>query len=69
ITGGVFNINLVMFVIASIISRSARFFLVAGLIWKYGEGIQGFIDKYFNWLAIGFTVLLVGGFVLIKYML
>jgi len=69
ITGGAFSINLPLFLLASIISRSARFFLVAGLIWKYGEGIQGFIDKYFNWLAIGFTVLLIGGFVLIKYAL
>jgi len=68
ITGGAFNINLVLFVIASIVSRAGRFFLVAFLIWKYGEHIKGFIDKYFNWLAIGFTVLLVGGFVGIKYL-
>ena len=68
ISGGAFNINIVMFVIASIISRAGRFSLVAFLIWKYGEHIKGFIDKYFNWLAIGFTVLLVGGFVGIKYL-
>lgn len=69
ITGGAFNINLILFVIASIVSRAARFFLVAFLIWKYGEYIKGFIDKYFNWLAIGFTVLLIGGFVGVKYLL
>jgi len=43
--------------------------LVAFLIWKFGEEIKGFIDKYFNWLAILFTVLLIGGFLLIKYLL
>ena len=69
ISGGAFDINLFLFVLASIISRSARFFLVAGLIWKYGEEIKSFIDKYFNLLAILFTVLLVGGFLLIKYIL
>ena len=69
VTGGAFNISLPMFIIASIVSRSARFFLVTALIWKFGEGIRGFIDKYFNWLAIGFTVLLLGGFVFIKYLL
>jgi membrane protein YqaA with SNARE-associated domain len=69
VTGGAFSINLPLFLIASVVSRSARFFLVAGLIWKYGEGIQGFIDKYFNWLAIAFTVLLIGGFMVIKYVL
>ncbi len=69
ISGGAFNINFPMFLIASIVSRSARFFLVAFLIWKYGESIKAFIDKYFNWLAIAFTILLIGGFVLIKYLL
>ena len=69
ITAGVFQINFTMFLIASAISRTARFFLVAFLIWKYGPSIKGFIDKYFNLLAIGFTVCLIGGFVLIKYLL
>ena len=67
ISSGAFNINIVMFIIASIISRGARFFLVAALIWKYGPQIKLFIDKYFNWLAIAFTILLIGGFVVINY--
>ncbi len=65
ITGGLFGINLPMFVVASIVSRGLRFFLVAGLIWKFGAPIKTFIDKYFNWLAIAFTVLLIGAFVLV----
>jgi membrane protein YqaA with SNARE-associated domain len=69
ISSGAFNINMIMFIIASIISRGARFFLVAFLIWKFGPQIKSFIDKYFNWLAIAFTVLLIGGFVAIKYIL
>jgi len=67
ISAGAFNIDIIMFVIASVISRGARFFLVAFLIWKFGPQIRNFIDKYFNWLAIAFTVLLIGGFVAIKY--
>lgn len=67
ISAGVFNINLVMFFIASVISRGLRFFLIAGLIWKFGAPIKVFIDKYFNLLAIAFTVLLVGSFMIIKY--
>jgi membrane protein YqaA with SNARE-associated domain len=69
ISSGAFNINLILFIVASIISRGARFFLVAGLIWKFGPHIKSFIDKYFNWLAIAFTVLLIGGFLAIKYLL
>ena len=65
ITGGLFSINLPMFVVASVVSRGLRFFLVAGLIWKFGAPIKTFIDKYFNWLAIAFTVLLIGAFVLV----
>ncbi len=68
ITGGALNVNIFLFLIASIISRAGRFFLVAFLIWKFGPQIKGFIDKYFNWLAIAFTVLLIGGFVGIKYL-
>jgi len=67
ITSGVFDINFIMFLTASIISRGARFFLVAWLLWKFGPSIKQFIDKYFNLLAVAFTVLLVGGFVLIKF--
>ncbi len=69
ITGGLFHINFVMFILASIVSRGLRFFLIAGLIWKFGAPIKGFIDKYFNLLAIAFTVLLVGSFFLLGYIL
>lgn len=65
ITGGLFHINLPMFVIASVVSRGLRFFFIGGLIWKFGAPIKTFIDKYFNLLAIIFTVLLIGSFVLV----
>ena len=69
IAAGVFKINFSVFVLTSLLSRSARFFIVGGLIYKFGPKIQGFIDKYFNILAVTFTVLLVLGFVVIKYLL
>ena len=66
ISGGLFHINIAMFFIASVVSRGLRFFLIAGLIWKFGEPIKRFIDKYFNLLAIVFTILLVGSFFLVS---
>lgn len=69
ISGGAFDISFPMFLFASAVSRGARFFLVASLIWKFGEPIKGFIDRYFNLLAILFTALLIGGFVVIKYLI
>ena len=67
IAAGAFKINFLVFIIASAVSRSARFFLVGGLIHFFGPGIQAFIDKYFNLLAVVFTILLVGSFFLLKY--
>jgi membrane protein YqaA with SNARE-associated domain len=69
IAAGAFKINFSVFVIASLVSRSARFFLVGGLIYMFGPSIKSFIDKYFNILAAAFTVLLITGFVIIKYLL
>lgn len=68
VSGGAFAINLPLFLIASVVSRGARFFLVAFLIWKFGPQIKSFIDRHFNWLAILFTVLLIGGFILIRWL-
>jgi len=66
ITAGAFKIHFAIFLLASAVSRSLRFFLVGVLIFIFGPRIQTFIDKYFNMLAIAFTVLLIAGFVLIK---
>ncbi len=66
ISAGAFDINFTVFVITSAISRAARFFLVAWLIYLFGPKIKTLIDKYFNILAITFVVLLIAGFVIIK---
>lgn len=67
ITAGVFGINLPMFILASAVGRSLRFFMVAGLIYKFGEPIKDFIDRRFNMLSWAFTIVLVLGFVLLNY--
>ena len=69
ITAGAFKLNFTTFLLVSLLSRSARFFLVAAFIWKFGEPVKRYIDKYFNILSIVFVVLLIGGFVLIKFLL
>ncbi|MFI3249114.1 MAG: YqaA family protein [Rikenellaceae bacterium] len=66
VTAGVFNIDFVMFVIASIIGRAGRFFLVGALIWHFGAPIKSFIDRYFNLLVMLFTIILIGSFAVIK---
>jgi hypothetical protein len=60
------KISFLGFIVASVISRSARFFMVAGLFGWKGETIRPFIEKYFNWLSLAFMLLLVGGFAALK---
>lgn len=67
ISAGVARISFPGFLIASTVSRSARFFLVAGLMGWKGERIRPFIEKYFNWLSLAFAALLIGGFLVIKW--
>ncbi|MDH3348109.1 MAG: DedA family protein [Desulfobulbaceae bacterium] len=69
ITAGVCKLNFFTFILISLISRSARFFLVSGLIYRYGSKVSTFINRYFNLLSIAFMILLIGGFVLFKIIL
>lgn len=66
VSAGAFIINFPVFLLASIISRGGRFLIVAGLIRLFGDRVKSLIDRYFNWLALLFTVLLVAGFLLLK---
>ena len=69
ISAGAFEINFWVFVIVSALSRAARFFILAVIIYKFGSPIKAFIDRYFNILSIIFMVLLILGFVVIKLVL
>ncbi|CAN5662009.1 YqaA family protein [soil metagenome] len=68
LASGAFQISFPIFIVASAISRGARFFIVAGLVYFYGPPIQRFIDRHFNRLAWAFGVLLVAGFVVIRFL-
>jgi len=65
IAAGVAHINFGVFVLASAVSRTARFLLVSLLIFRFGPSIMPFIEKYLGWLTVLFVALLLGGFYLI----
>ncbi len=65
LSGGAFAINFKIFVLASVLSRSLRFFGVAALIYAFGEPVKRFIDQYLDLLSIAFVILLVAGFWLV----
>ena len=68
IASGTFEFSFSSFLISSIIGRSLRFFIVAGLLYYFGAKMKVLIEKYFDWLAILFMILLIGGFVLLKFL-
>ncbi len=67
IAAGLFRISLSTLVIASIIGRAGRFFLVAGSLRIFGKKISDSIEKYFDIFSIAFVILLIGGFLAVKY--
>lgn len=69
IASGVTELSLPVFVAASALSRGARFFLLAALLWYFGPPIRHFIEKNLPLLTLLFCLLLFGGFVAIRYLL
>lgn len=69
IASGAFGMDIMAFMVASMLSRGGRFFIVSALLWRFGEPIKAFIEKYLGPLTILFCVLLIAGFVVLKYAL
>ncbi len=68
IAAGVTGLFLPVFIVASIVSRGLRFFVVAGLLYFFGPPIRDFIEKRLGLVFTIFVVLLVGGFILLRYL-
>ncbi|MGI9365373.1 MAG: YqaA family protein [Rhizobiaceae bacterium] len=68
IFSGTTGLNFALFICISIVGRGLRFFVVAWLLYKFGEPIQTFVEKWLGPLFFAGLALLIGGFVLIKFM-
>jgi membrane protein YqaA with SNARE-associated domain len=68
IASGVAQFDLMAFIGASIVSRSLRFFLVAALLWYFGDAARQFIERRLALVTSIFAVALVGGFVVLRYL-
>ena len=66
IASGAFHFSFGGFLLASLLGRSLRFFVVATLLYWWGPSIKAFIDRYFNACAWAFMILLVAGFLVLK---
>ncbi len=68
ILSGVTGLNFWVFMLASVVARGLRFFIVAALLWKFGTPIRDFIEKRLGLVFTAFMILLIGGFVAVKYL-
>jgi membrane protein YqaA with SNARE-associated domain len=69
IAAGIFHVPLLVLLLASFLGRFGRFLAVAVCIFFFGPSVKELLDKYFGLATFAFFVLLVGGFVVIKYLL
>jgi membrane protein YqaA with SNARE-associated domain len=69
IASGVTNLDPLVFGVASVASRGLRFFIVAALLWKFGPPIRAFVERYLGWVVLVFCVMLIAGFVVLKFVL
>ena len=68
IASGVFKLNIIHFILVATFARGLRFYLIAFLLYFFGNPIKELIDKYFNLLASLFFILLLGSIIFIKFL-
>lgn len=68
IASGAMGLDILVFILASIVSRGARFFAVSAILWKFGGPVQRLIEERFGLMSTIFFVFLVGGFVALKWL-
>ncbi|UWR34727.1 DedA family protein [Sulfitobacter sp. W027] len=54
------------FIMTSILARGLRFFVVAGLLWRFGAPIRDFIERRLGLMFTLAVALLIGGFMVVK---
>jgi membrane protein YqaA with SNARE-associated domain len=68
IASGVAQFDLLAFTLASLVSRSLRFFLLAALLWRFGDSARRFIEERLMLVTSLVALLLVGGFLAVRYL-
>lgn len=68
IMSGWTGLPLATFIVSSIVARGLRFFIVAGLLWKFGAPIRDFIERRLGLMFVLFIVILLGGFYIVRFL-
>lgn len=67
IMSGWTGMPLMTFMLTSVLARGLRFYLVALLLWKYGEPIRDFVERRLGLMFTLFIIILVAGFMVLKW--
>ena len=67
IASGAAQFDLVVFTLASLVTRGARFYLVAALLNWFGEPVRHFIEKRLEWVTGGLLAAIVAGFLVTRF--
>jgi membrane protein YqaA with SNARE-associated domain len=67
ILSGMLHLNFFVFIAASIVARFTQFYLVAAIVWKFGERAEAIMKKHFAKFTFGFLALVIGGWLIWKY--
>ncbi len=68
ILSGAVGLNILVFILYSFVGRAGRFFLIGIMLRIFGAKIKELIEKYFDLLSILFVLLLIGGFIALKFL-
>jgi membrane protein YqaA with SNARE-associated domain len=68
IASGVAQFDLLAFTLACLVSRSLRFFLLAALLWRFGDPVREFIERRLMLVTSAIAAALVGGFLVLRYL-
>ncbi|MBT4428276.1 MAG: DedA family protein [Rhodospirillaceae bacterium] len=69
IASGVTRLDIGIFILASVVARGLRFYIVAALLWRFGEPVREFVERHLGKMALLFFVILIGAFLLVKLLL
>ena len=67
IASGAGKLDIGVFILASLVARGLRFYIVAALLWQFGPPARAFIERHLGWVALGALVILIAAVLAIRF--
>ena len=56
-----------VFILASLLARGLRFYIVAALLWQFGPPARAFIERHLGWVALAAVAVLIAAILAIRF--